>query len=195
MMSDYQLLPPLSDKEYEALKADIAERGVMVPVEYDQDGNVLDGHHRLRICDMLGIREWPRVTRTFASEFDKRTHVRQLNLARRHLNQQQRRALIADELRERPSRSNNQIAQALGVSDTTVGAVRTQLEATSQIGKLKTTVGADGKARPAKRTPKIVGLDFGDDGAKATTTAAKAIRAKEYARRRAERIEAAGRNL
>jgi N6-adenosine-specific RNA methylase IME4 len=187
--SKYQFLPPLSDNEYEALKADIAERGIMVPVEYDQDGNVLDGHHRLRICDELGISKWPRLTRTFASELDKYTHARQLNLARRHLNQEQRRGLIADELRERPERSNNQIAQALGVSDTTVGTVRSQLESTSQIGKLETTVGADGKARPAKRPPKIVGLDFGNEGARATTRAAKDIRARECAKRRAERVE------
>ena len=187
MTNDYQLLPPLSDNDYEALKADIAERGVMVAIEYDQNGNVLDGYHRLRICDELGISEWPRVTRTFASESDKRTHARQLNLSRRHLTQEQRRGLIADELRERPERSNNQIATALGVSDTTVGTVRRELESISQIGKLKTTIGADGKSRPAKR-PKIVSLDFGTDGAKATTTAAKAIRAVESSERYAARV-------
>lgn len=41
----YQLLPDLTEEEYEALKADIAERGVMVPIELDEQGNVLDGHH------------------------------------------------------------------------------------------------------------------------------------------------------
>jgi ParB-like chromosome segregation protein Spo0J len=188
MTSDYQFLPSLSDNDYEALKADIAERGVRVAIEYDQDGNVLDGYHRLRVCNELGIGEWPRVTRTFASELDKRTHARQLNLARRHLNQEQRRALIADELRERPERSNNQIAQALGVSDTTVGTVRKELESTSQIGKLETTVGADGKARPAKR-PKIVALDFGADGVKATTGAANEIRARRVEANGAARFD------
>ena len=37
----YQLFPDLSPSEYEALKADIAENGVLVPVEYDEDGNIL----------------------------------------------------------------------------------------------------------------------------------------------------------
>jgi N6-adenosine-specific RNA methylase IME4/ParB-like chromosome segregation protein Spo0J len=188
MTNDYQFLPPLSGADYRALKEDIAERGIMVPIEYDQDGNVLDGYHRLRFCRELGITDFPRIVRTFASEADKRTHARRLNIARRHLNQEQRRALIADELRERPERSNNQIAEALGVSDTTVGTVRSQLEATSQIGKLETTIGADGKARPAKR-PKIVGVNLGEDGAKATTMAAQEIRAKKAEIRRAERIE------
>ena len=183
----YQLLPELAAADYRALKEDIAERGIMVPIECDQDGNVLDGYHRLRICRELGITDIPRISRTFASETDKRTHARRLNIARRHLNQEQRRGLIADELRERPERSNNQIAEALGVSDTTVGTVRSELEATSQIGKLETTIGADGKARPAKR-PKIVSLNLGEDGAKATTVAAQEINAKKAEIRRAERI-------
>ena len=32
----YQVLPELSAEEYEALKVDIAQRGVQVPVEYDE---------------------------------------------------------------------------------------------------------------------------------------------------------------
>jgi hypothetical protein len=49
----WQLLPPLSDEEYRALKADIAARGVMVPIERDEEGNVVDGHHRLRALGEL----------------------------------------------------------------------------------------------------------------------------------------------
>src|SRR5262249_30875653 len=151
----YQFLPDLSADEYAALKRDIAARGVQVPVEYDQDANVLDGHHRVRACGELGISEWPRIVRVFASETDKRTHARRLNLARRHLTQEQRRRLIEDELHDHPEQSNRQIAAGLGVDDTTVGDARRRLEATAGIPQLKKTVGADGKARPAQR-PKIV---------------------------------------
>jgi hypothetical protein len=49
----WQLLPPLSDEEYRALKADITARGVMVPIERDEEGNVVDGHHRLRALGEL----------------------------------------------------------------------------------------------------------------------------------------------
>ncbi len=44
----YQLLPPLSDDEFASLKADIRVHGVLVPIELDADGVMLDGHHRLR---------------------------------------------------------------------------------------------------------------------------------------------------
>lgn len=83
-MASYQLFDALRPEEYEALKADIAKRGVMVPVELDDDGNVLDGHHRLMIADSLGI-DCPRVVRHFATEQEKREHVLKLNLLRRHL--------------------------------------------------------------------------------------------------------------
>jgi methionyl-tRNA synthetase len=39
----YQLLPPLSAEDYAALEASIVEHGVLVPVEYDEDGNVVSG--------------------------------------------------------------------------------------------------------------------------------------------------------
>lgn len=55
----YQILPDLTEQEYEELKTDIEARGVMVPVEYDEDGNILDGHHRVKICEELGIK-WPK---------------------------------------------------------------------------------------------------------------------------------------
>lgn len=81
----FQLFDPLRDEEYEALKADIAKRGVLVPVEYDEHGNVLDGHHRIRACEELGITEFPSVTRTGLDEAGKQEHVLKLNLLRRHL--------------------------------------------------------------------------------------------------------------
>ena len=51
----YQVMPSLSDAEYESLKSDIAAHGVLVPVEYDEDGNVLDGFHRIKACKEIGI--------------------------------------------------------------------------------------------------------------------------------------------
>src|SRR5918995_1112338 len=67
----WQVMPPLSADEYQALKADIALRGVMVPVEYDQDGVIIDGHHRVRACQELGLTDWPRIARTYESEADR----------------------------------------------------------------------------------------------------------------------------
>lgn len=143
----YQVMPQLSAEDFTALRADIAERGVLVPVEYDESGNILDGHHRVKACEELGITDWPRFVRQGLSEAEKRQHARNLNLARRHLNREQKRELISEQLIETPEKSNVQIADGLGVSDTTVGTVRRRLEETSQIGRLEKTTGADGKER------------------------------------------------
>jgi N6-adenosine-specific RNA methylase IME4 len=182
---EYQVMPPLSDAEYQELKADIAARGVMVPLEYDEAGNVLDGHHRERACKDLGITDWPRIVRHGLDEAGKRLHARQLNLARRHLGQEAKRNLIEDQLRETPQRSNRAIAAGLGVDDTTVGDARRRLEATAGIPQLERTVGADGKYRPT-------GYRYIDDSASGQRSAletAKEIRAEKAETRRAERIE------
>lgn len=145
---DYQVMPDLTAEEYSELKADIAQRGVMVPVEMDEQGNVLDGHHRLRACEELGISEYPKVIRAGLTEEGKRAHARKLNMARRHLTQEQRRELIRGQLRETPEISDRQMASALNVSPTTVGTIRRQMEGAGQLSKLDSSIGADGKERP-----------------------------------------------
>lgn len=49
------LLPPLATDEYAALVHDIAENGQQVPIVVTDDGTVIDGHHRLKACQELGL--------------------------------------------------------------------------------------------------------------------------------------------
>ncbi len=147
MATPYQVMPPLSPDERDALKADIALRGVMVPVEYDEQGNILDGHHRIELCQELGITHWPRLVRYGLSEHEKRRHARRLNLDRRHLTTEAKRFLIEQELKEAPEASDRTIADGLGVDHKTVGATRDRLESTGEIPQLDARKGRDGKAR------------------------------------------------
>jgi hypothetical protein len=48
-------VPKLSDQEYGSLVQSIKEYGQLSPILVDQNGIVLDGHHRFRICQQLGI--------------------------------------------------------------------------------------------------------------------------------------------
>jgi len=154
----YQVMPDLSLEDFSALKADIDARGVLVPVEYDEADNILDGHHRVRACLELGI-EWPRFVRKGMTEAEKRTHARQLNLARRHLNQSQKRDLIGEQLVETPAKSNRQVAAGLGVSPTTVGSIRDQMEADGMVSKMDTITGKDGVSQPARKPIRTVYVD------------------------------------
>ena len=119
----YQVMPPLSGDEYAALRADIADRGILVAVVLDQHGNTLDGHHRQRIAAELGI-DCPTVIQPVSDEGEGRDVALTLNLARRHLTSEQKRALIAAELERDPDAADRSIARRLHRSPSTVGAVR-----------------------------------------------------------------------
>ncbi len=144
----WQLLPGLGDDEYIALKNDIAARGVMVPVELDEHGAILDGHHRMRACRELGITDVPVVVRRGWDDEAKVAHVLGLNLHRRHLDGAQRATLVAT-LRARGT-SLRAIAKQMGVGLATVhravaGVPSGTPEAPARI------VGTDGKAYLSSR--------------------------------------------
>ena len=128
----YRLLPPLDAETYAGIKANIALNGVQVPVVKDEKGFILDGFARAQIAKELGY-ECPFVVVKGLSEQEKRSQVRALNLARRHMDRFTRRQIIADELRENPRRSNRWIARSLGVGHPTVASVRREMGATGKI--------------------------------------------------------------
>jgi ParB-like chromosome segregation protein Spo0J len=144
----YRLLPPLDPETYAGLKANIAVNGVQVPIVKDEKGYILDGFARARIAKELGY-ECPSITVKGLTEQEKRSQVRALNLARRQLDWQTKRQIIADELKENPDRSNRWIARSLGVHHSTVIAVRNELTSTGQVSQLGALIGHDGKIRPA----------------------------------------------
>src|SRR5215208_1897606 len=154
----YQVMPPLSDEEYWALKEDIAERGVMLPVVLDGEGSVIDGHHRIRAVEELrgegrSVADPITITRQdLETDEDKRNEAWRLNMQRRHLNELQKRAAIAAKLRESPSWADNRIAQLLGVDGKTVRSERTSLEIRKEIPKVEMLEGKDGKYYPRSRT-------------------------------------------
>jgi ParB-like chromosome segregation protein Spo0J len=160
MAFQYQLLPNLTKEEYEILKADIAQHGVLVPIEFDENQNVLDGHHRLQICEELGIKNYPSIVRIGMSEDEKKEHILLINLARRHLNAEQRRQAILN-VKLETGWSNRRIAELFGVSHVTVMS-------DLSTGKFlpvdlpDKTIGKDGKARPAHR-PAVMNKDSRDE--------------------------------
>jgi ParB-like chromosome segregation protein Spo0J len=50
-----RLVPEISDIEYKALKESIKEKGLFFPIIINQKGEILDGHHRYRVCKELGL--------------------------------------------------------------------------------------------------------------------------------------------
>lgn len=159
----YQLLPPLAADQYADLKADIRLRGVMVPVEVDENGTILDGYHRAQAWEELraegvDLPDYPTIAREGMTEDEKCDYAEALNMARRHLTREQRRDLIERRLKRNPQKSNPQIAAELGVTDKTVGVVRERLEAGSEIPRLERREGADGKTYPARMPERLAAV-------------------------------------
>jgi transcriptional regulator with XRE-family HTH domain len=119
------LLPPLKTSEREALAADIKANGVLHPVVIDEDGNILDGHHRYAID-----RNAPtRVVEGLTDE-EKQAYTIRANLARRNLSLEQTKAVekrqreIAKKLRESDAKRWTQqaVGALLGVAQQTVAS-------------------------------------------------------------------------
>jgi hypothetical protein len=145
----YQLLPPLSEDEYAALREDIRGAGVRVPIDVDEDGNILDGHHRKAIADELGVECPERIVRGLP-DFAKVDYALTVNLTRRHLTREQRRDLVTKSLKRDPRVSDREHARRCGVSHTYVSGVREALEAAEQLATVASRIGKDGRERPTQ---------------------------------------------
>jgi ParB-like chromosome segregation protein Spo0J len=107
----FPLLPDLEPEEYEALKLGIQEHGVQHKIIFDADGNVVDGHFRLRACEELGITDYPKDVETFADETERYKFVLAVNLQRRHLNSYQRVQIVHRIKADYPDWSVREIAK------------------------------------------------------------------------------------
>ena len=111
-------IPDLTAEETQNLEQAIIEAGeVLIPIEMDEDGNILDGRARKEIADRLNI-PYTTVVRRGLSDEQKRDHIIRLNVARRHLSLETMRELIF--LLRRDGQSLQAIADTTGVSKSSV---------------------------------------------------------------------------
>lgn len=149
-MTSYQFLPPLSDDEILALREDIAQNGMLHPIVVDEKGRILDGHHRAAIAAALGFKPERHVMEGL-TEVEKRTLAFRLNTGRRHMDREQRRAVVVASLKADPQLSDRQHARRTGVSHPTVAGIRAELEGTGRLESFTSRLSADGRERPASQ--------------------------------------------
>ena len=115
-----KILPPLSIDEMAALRASINAKGVLNPVLVDEAGNVLDGHHRLKIDPNAPTKVVPGLS----TDAEKKAFVFQSNNGRRNLTPRLQRSLrrqmcqVANALRQQDPKTFTQkvVAGMIGVS-------------------------------------------------------------------------------
>jgi DNA modification methylase/ParB-like chromosome segregation protein Spo0J len=86
--ADYQqLVPTQTLVEYKNLKQSIEEHdGNIIPIIVNSQGTIIDGYHRFKACQELGI--VPKIKiREFSSELEEKEFIININLNRRHLNE------------------------------------------------------------------------------------------------------------
>lgn len=146
-------LPPLPEDQRQALRDNIAVNGVLVPILTDGGSprrRIIDGNHRKEIADELEY-DCPEITHEHLTEEELRTLARALNLARRQLTVEQKRALIADQLVDTPELSNRRIGRQLGVHHATVASVRAEMESSGQVIHCPRLVGSDGRLQASRK--------------------------------------------
>lgn len=166
MTAELQLFPALDPATDAALRASIERFGVIVPVAIDQNGRVLDGHHRRRIAGELGL-YCPSVECHVRDEDEAAEIARTLNMDRRHLSAEQRREIVA-QLRSE-GHSTRAIGGALGISH-----VQVQNDLAGSGGNdlpPGTVRGQDGKHYPSTRPARDIepGDVVEDDSGEART--------------------------
>lgn len=121
--------PPLSSELYAALKASIEDIGIQTPILIDQDKNVLDGHHRLKIAAELELADDQiplRVHSMPRSEDERFRAAVELNTKRRQAATAAQRRRWLEQIRtacvrrNRPTPSSHELGQYFGVSHTTI---------------------------------------------------------------------------
>lgn len=158
----HQIFPALDSATEAALRASIEMHGVLVPVAIDQHGRIIDGHHRVRVADELGV---PYETTQWVVRDDE--HARELaatiNAVRRQLKPKQRREVVG--ALRKLEHSMPAISKALGISLSTVHA-DLQVFGTENLPEFSN--GLDGKRYRAKRAADILPGDtitdeYGDE--------------------------------
>lgn len=119
----FQIMPVMSDEEFSLLKADIAKNGIRDPIVFDQNDNIIDGHHRFRAFAELidagaDLPMFPRIQLRFDDDDERLDAVLSYNLVRRHLDQDGRRQVVFT-LRKR-GWTLSRIAEKLNTSIKTV---------------------------------------------------------------------------
>jgi ParB-like chromosome segregation protein Spo0J len=146
MEPKYQILPALTGDEQTRLAESIRIHGVKVPVVTDEDGEIIDGHHRAMIADSLGI-AYETVVEAGLAEHEKQILALSLNVDRRQITDAQR--VVAAEKIEPAFKESARLRQI---------ATLKQNESSDRVRHLSQT---DEPVRAVDETAKAVGLKSG----------------------------------
>jgi ParB-like chromosome segregation protein Spo0J len=159
--SDYEfhpyanLFPLMDDAALDDLAKDIEQNGQRQSITL-YEGKILDGRNRYLACKRAGV--IPAMLAVVDLEPDEvLDYVLSLNLHRRHLTSEQKRAVIAAVLKQKPEQSDRQVGAKVGANHVTVGKVRKELEGRGEIIHVETREDTKGRKQQATKPDKVNG--------------------------------------
>jgi ParB-like chromosome segregation protein Spo0J len=124
LANDFEMIKGV---DFEELKKDIKEKGILQPITLYDDGSglkILDGRNRYGAAQAVGYAFSPKDFKTFTGSLkEAEAFVNSVNVKRRHMNPAQIQAYIRKLVARYPNESNRQIARICGHSHVTVGKV------------------------------------------------------------------------
>jgi 16S rRNA G966 N2-methylase RsmD len=154
------LVPPITDEEYQNLKRDINESGVMVPVITDENRGIIDGFNRLTVASELNLKTVPIQIHPSLSKQEKKELAIRLNAVRRQLSKEDRLEMAVSLRKDKYS--YRRIGEILNMNHETV---RRHLLALGDSQEFpEAIIGKDGVEKPAKgkRKPCVVIKNSGE---------------------------------
>jgi len=156
------VVPSLSETEFEALCSDVAHNQVLIAIIVDERSIIIDGVHRARAAQKVGLKQIPVQVRPGLSEQEKWKLAQDLNLHRRHLTPEQIQQIIKENREKLPQmaitlrqqgNSLRQIGEELSISHQHAKQLIQKEAAVNNItAQLPETIkGKDGKKHPAKK--------------------------------------------
>jgi hypothetical protein len=143
----------LGEAELRELAEDVKkQKGLLDPIVLYK-AKILDGRNRLAACKLAGIDpvyEWISDDDLGASR-SPIDYVLSKNMHRRHLTNEQKRAVVAAVFKEQPGQTNRQAAAKTGTDHKTVGSVRKEPESRGEIPHVTTRADAKGRKQPARK--------------------------------------------
>jgi ParB-like chromosome segregation protein Spo0J len=143
------IFPPLTDREYRNLVDNIAAQGLIDDIDL-WNGKIIDGVHRAKACQELGIEPKYR-ERQFKNEEEAREYAKSKNIYRRMLTIKQRLQTLEALLRADSERSNRQLAEETKTDKATVAKVRKRMEDVGEIAHVEKRTDTKGRKQPAAK--------------------------------------------
>jgi hypothetical protein len=142
------MFPLLEGKEFDELVDDIKKNGQRDPIVLF-GGKILDGRNRYRACFKTGVE--PETVKGDTWVGDPAAYVISVNARRRHLKPAEKRKIIKALLKANPEKPDLQIAKTVNASPTTVGKVRSEMEAKGDVSTVKTRKDTKGRRQVARK--------------------------------------------